>query len=384
MTNILAEKYGFCKPGRARLGKNPKKLPRDLGNLHERVPCDRTYSGRVFPSGDFSIGVVPAPKQRPSDEEYERTRGRMTRQVVRWQENGIDYHEVSYAPKSCVSPPPNLVSGTKLAHRGKYGSKGITGYGKKMVRSGAKILQEEWGLRCTGFGTLTLPSFSPDDMATIAQSWGILVKRFFEEFKREQRRNGGDERYVCVTEIQEARFKDSGELGLHIHFVYKARPTAYSANWFISANWCRHTWRRILANRLGHVCADIPTPRCELKLVRKDAAGYLGKYMSKGGKILEKVKECMPSVALPSQWWGISGDLRRDIKGRIIVCSSGVAAALWRWSESLPSPKEIFFTKSIEISSDVFGIRRVGLVGRGDFRGIKNYVEKLTNGCYVT
>lgn len=384
MTNTLAEKYGFCKPGRARLGKNPKKLPRDLGNLHERVPCDRTYSGRVFPSGDFSIGIVPAPKQRPLDEEYERTRGRMTRQVVRWQENGIDYHEVNYAPKSCVSPRPNLVSGTKLAHRGKYGSKGITGYGKKMVRSGAKILQEEWGLRCTGFGTLTLPSFSPDDMATIAQSWSILVKRFFEEFKREQRRNGGDERYVCVTEIQEARFKDSGELGLHIHFVYKARPTAYSANWFISANWCRHTWRRILANRLGHVCADIPTPRCELKLVRKDAAGYLGKYMSKGGKILERIKEAMPALALPSQWWGCDASTRRNIKSRIIRLDSICAGAFWSRAMQLPLLPQIYFTKSIEISSDVYGIRRVGLVGRVDFRWIKNYVEKLTNGCHVT
>lgn len=71
-----------------------------------------------------------------------------------------------------------------------------------------------------------------------------------------------------------------------------------------------------------------------MKLVRKDAAGYLGKYMSKGGKILEKVKECMPSVALPSQWWGISGDLRRDIKEELSyvlqvwqqLCGDGVRA----------------------------------------------------------
>ena len=368
----------------ARLGRNPKKLPRNLGNLHERVPCDRTYSGRVFPSGDFSIGIVPAPKQRPADEEYERTRGRMRRKVLRWQENGVDYHEVNYAPESCASHPPNLVSGTKSAHRGKYGSKGITAYGKKMVRSGAKILQEEWGLKCTGFGTLTLPSFSVDEMQVIAESWGQLVKRFFEEFKREQRRHGGDERYVYVTEVQEARFISSGELGLHIHFVYKARQSAYDTNWFISADWCRHTWRRILANRLGHVCADIPMPRCELKLVRKDAVGYLGKYMSKGGKILAEIKQSMPNLALPSQWWGISGDLRSDIKSRIVVCSSFVASALWRWSESSPPPEGIYFTKSIEISSDAFGIRRVGLVGRGDFRKIKNYVQSLTSQEYVT
>lgn len=384
MSNILAEKYGFCKPGRAKLGKNPKKLPRDLGNLHERVPCDRTYSGRVFPSGDFSIGIVPAPKQRPADEEYERTKGRMARMVTRWQEYGVDYHEVAYLPEPCTSPPPNLVSGAKSAQRGKYGSKGITGYGKKMVRSGAKILQEEWGVRCTGFGTLTLPSFSSEEMAIIADSWGILVKRFFEEFKREQRRHGGDERYVCVTEVQEARFKDSGELGLHVHFVYKARPTAYSANWFISANWCRHTWRRILANRLDRLCSDIPTPRCELKLVRKDAAGYLGKYMSKGGKILERIKEAMPALALPKQWWGCDACTRGNVKDRIVRLDSVCSAALWARAMQLPLPAQIYFTKSIEISSDVYGVRRVGVVGRVNYEWIKNCVKLWTSPTHVT
>ncbi len=380
----LAEQFGFCKPGKAKVGKNPRKLPRDLGNLHERVPCDRTFSGRIFPSGDFSIGIVPAPKQRPADEEYERTRGRMRRRVVRWQENGVDYHEVSYAPNTCVSHPPNLVSGTKSAHRGKYGSKGITAYGKKMVRSGAKILQEEWSLRCTGFGTLTLPSFSADEMQVLAAAWGQLVKRFFEEFKREQRRHGGDERYICVTEIQESRFEQSGELGLHIHFVYKARGTPRDTDWFISANWCRHTWGRILANRLGYVCADIPAPRCELKLVRKDAAGYLGKYMSKGGKVLERVKEAMPALAMPSQWWGCDASTRRDIKGRIVRLDSVCAGAFWARAMQLPLLPQIYFTRSIEIESDTFGIRRVGLVGRVNFEWAKNYVENLTNGCYVT
>lgn len=380
----LAEQLGFCKAGKAKLGKSPKRLPRNLGKLHERVPCDRTFSGRIFPSGDFSVGICPAPKQRPADEEYERARGRMTRRVIRWQEEGVDYHEVNYAPNTCVSHPPNLVSGTKSAHRGKYGGKGITGYGKKMVRSGAKILQEEWGLKCTGFGTLTLPSFSYEDMATIADSWGVLVKRFFEEFKREQCRNGGDERYVCVTEIQESRFINSGELGLHIHFVYKARQSAYDTNWFISANWCRHTWRRILANRLGHVCADIPSPRCELKLVRRDAAGYLGKYMSKGGKILARIKEAMPALALPGQWWGCDAGTRRDIKGRIIRLDSVCAGSFWSRAMQLPLLPQIYFTRPVEITSETFGIRRVGLVGRVNFEWAKNYVEELTACCYVT
>lgn len=380
----IAEQFGFCKLGKAKVGKNPKKLPRDLGNLHERVPCDRTFSGRIFPSGDFSVGICPAPKQRPADEEYERTRGRMTRRVIRWQEKGIDYHEVNYAPNTCVSHPPNLVSGTKSAHRGKYGGNGITSYGKKMVRSGAKILQEEWGLKCTGFGTLTLPSFSVEQMHLIATNWGLLVKRFFEEFKREQRRHGADERYVCVTEIQEERWSKSRELGLHIHFVYQARKVSRGADWSISANWVRRVWRSILANRLGVSFADIPVPRCQLELVRKDAAGYLGKYMSKGGKTLARIKEVVSTLALPSQWWGCDASTRRDIKGRVIRLDSVCAGAFWSRAMQLPLLPQIYFTRTVEIASEAFGIRRVGLVGRVNFEWAKNYVEKLTNGSYVT
>ena len=384
MTNILAEKYGFCKPGRARLGKNPKKLPRDLGNLHKRVPCDRTFSGRIFPSGDFSIGIVPAPKQRPADEEYERTRGRMRRKVVRWQENGVDYHEVNYAPESCASHPPNLVSGTKSSQRGKYGRGGITSYGKKMVRSGAVILQEEWGIGRTGFATLTLPSFPSEVEAVICEQWGDIVRCFFQEFKRHMQRCGGDERYVCVSEIQSERFQNRGEIGLHLHFIYKARPRARGQDWYMSANWARETWRRILANRIRDICADIPLPRCELEMVRKSASGYLGKYMSKGGEVLERVKEAMPALALPSQWWGCDASTRGNIKKRVVRLDSLCAGAFWSRAMQLPLLPQIYFARSIEIASDTFGIRRVGLVGRVNYEWAKNYVENLTNGCYVT
>lgn len=381
---MLAEKYGFCKPGKARPGRKPKPLPINLCKLHSRVPLDRCFSGRVFPSGDFSVGIVPPRRMRAADKEYERTRGKITRKVITWEENGQDYHEIAYLPKESCVTSPNLVSGAKFSHRGKYGGKGITAYGKKMVRSGSRILQDEWGLQRTGFGTLTLPSLPSEAMELIAKDWSILVNRFFKEFVREQRRHGGDERYVCVTEIQEGRLRRHGELGLHIHFVYQARKVPRGTDWNISASWCRDTWRRILKNRLGDVCTNIPLPRCELKLVRKDAAGYIGKYMSKGVEVLNEVKEAMPGVCLPSSWWGCNDNLRRDIKRRIIRLGTESAFALWAWAGNDVLPSEIYFAKSIEITSDVYGVRRVGIVGRGSYLGIKNYLDSLTSEKYVT
>ena len=370
--NTLAETFGFCKLGASREGRKPAPLPRNLGKLHDRVPRDRTYSGKVFPSGDFSVGIVPARKVREKDRQYECTAENPKRQVVSWSERGQDYHEVAYLQSPKTPCDPNLVSAGKSSHRMKYGQKGITSYGKKMVRSGAVILQDEWGKERTGFATLTVPPLSGSTMYKLCTFWGDVVRRFFEEFRRHQLRVGGEVRYVCVTEIQESRFRTRGEIGLHLHFIYKARHEARGTNWLISANWCRDTWRRILANRLADVCADIPLPRCELKMVRKSASAYLGKYMSKGGNIVADILEAMPTIELPSQWWSQSSEVRSSIKERIIRLESLSAYTLWAWSQDLLAHPQIYFAKSIEISSDAYGIRRVGVLGRLNFDWFKN------------
>lgn len=376
----LAEKFGFCKLGAARQGKKPAPLPRNLGRLHERVPRDRTYSGKVFPSGDFSIGIVPAPKVRCEDQQYECTKKNLQRQVVSWDEGGQSYHEVAYLRSEKLSCTPNFIYAVKSSHRKKYGQRGITSYGKKMVRSGAVLLEKEWGRARTGFATLTVPPLSESAMYKLCTFWGDIVRRFFEEFRRHQLRVGGDVRYVCVTEIQESRFRTRGEVGLHLHFLYKARHKARGSNWLISANWCRDTWRRILANRLADVCADIPLPRCELKLVRKSASGYLGKYMSKGTKINADITKAMPTLELPSQWWSLSSEVRSSIQERILRLNSISAYTLWTWAENSSAYPQIYFTKSIEVSSDAYGIRRVGILGRLDFDWFKIYYESLDIG----
>lgn len=373
----LAEKFGFCKLGAAREGKKPAPLPRNLGKLHERIPCDRTYSGRVFPSGDFSVGIVPARKMRREDQQYECTKELLKRQVVSWEEGGQSYHEVAYLPSEKKACTPNLVSAAKSSQPTKYGQRGITSYGKKMVRSGAVLLEKEWGRARTGFATLTLPPLSGPAMYKLCTVWGDVVRCFFQEFRRHNLRVGGDIRYVCVTEIQESRFRTRGEVGLHLHFVYKARHEARGTNWLISADWCRDTWRRILANRLADVCADIPLPRCELKLVRKSASGYLGKYMSKGAKISADITKAMPTLELPSQWWSLSSQVRSNIKERILRLDSISAYTLWTWAQNISAYPQIYFAQPVEISSDVYGIRRVGILGRLNFDWFKNYYNSL-------
>jgi hypothetical protein len=107
-------------------------------------------------------------------------------------------------------------------------------------------------------------------------------------------------------------------------------------------------------------------------MVRKSASAYLGKYMSKGGNIVADILEAMPTIELPSQWWSQSSEVRSSIKERIIRLESLSAYTLWAWSQDLLAHPQIYFAKSIEISSDAYGIRRVGVLGRLNFDWFKN------------
>jgi hypothetical protein len=80
---------------------------------------------------------------------------------------------------------------------------------------------------------------------------------------------------------------------------------------------------RILANEIeavtgiAHNISDI-NPRVEVKAVKKSAEGYLGKYMSKGGKDVKRFTEENPvRTDLPTHWWHCTKELRQIIKGLV-------------------------------------------------------------------
>lgn len=381
--NNIAHKFGFGIGGNVRHEHDGSDiLPVKIKGFSDDQPNSSVYSGRIYPSGDFSVGIIPKKKVARADKQYETDiAGSITSKVVKWQEEGEAYVEVGTICRP-VALPPNLVNPAKFTQpkRKPYGQGGITTYGKRMVASAATVLESEWGKRCTGFGTLTLPPMSAQNETHVCANWAKIVNRFFEELRRHQRRHGVDSRYVHVTEIQEKRFAETGSLGLHVHFLYKARKHAYSKDWTISANWCRDTWRRILANSLGMSAHEVPQPRCELSLIKKSAAGYLGKYMSKGGKVLAHIKETSQGESiLPRQWWGLCNTLRYDVKEQTIQLCSRMSALLWQLVSS-GDTNLVSYTRQVEITSDVWGVRSVGCFGRILPLRISFVAELLTDG----
>ncbi len=199
--------------------------------------------------------------------------------------------------------------------RDRKGLKGISSLGKKMVRSGAAYLEIRHGKRNLTFGTLTLPPLNEEDFLKCCQNWHDLKRKFSQELSRILERRGLDPSWVDVTEVQQSRFLKTGEVGLHLHYLHQGKMPG--KHWAIGCEEIKNLWARLLQNLLGHDVDCSAATRIES--VRKSAKGYLGKYMSKGGEIIELVKAAGKSDYLPHAWWGISHGLRKIVKDNIVI-----------------------------------------------------------------
>jgi hypothetical protein len=218
--------------------------------------------------------------------------------------------------------------------RKRKGTKGIGSYGTKTVRSGCHILQRHFGRSRLGFLTLTLPDH-PDYLSIWVCFWSEIVRKFTQELKRELERQGAPSHVVAVTEIQTKRSKNAGFPVPHLHACYvawdgqtyikgaKNTLGGRKKQHYISHAKMQEIFARILSNvieaatGIAHNISEI-NPRVEVKAVKKSAEGYLGKYMSKGGKDVKRFTEEDPKrTDLPTHWWHCTKELRRIIKGLV-------------------------------------------------------------------
>lgn len=192
-----------------------------------------------------------------------------------------------------------------------YGQKGITSKGARTVRNAAFILQREAGRRRLTFSTVTLPSLSENDLLTLNDQWNKLIELYRLGMSRLLRKKGLSGEIVGVSEIQEKRYARSGLPMLHAHFVFVG--CAKPGQWAVSPKAHDRIWKRAICATLGR---DVSVGKscCNLQCVKKDAAGYLGKYLSKGGKVIEEIKEDGFEWWLPRQWWNCSRSLSARVK----------------------------------------------------------------------
>lgn len=293
------------------------------------------FAGTLYPDKSFTLGAIPREKIRREDKQYEHD----LEQQEEWDENAkIDWLVgTNSVGGKFVSKDesPLFINGLKSSRefRGNYGTHGITSFGRKFVKNGSLLLEQHFGRRRLGFVTCTIPSLPEELHKRLNGKWGEVVRRFFQKLKRQLAKISKPLIYISVSEIQEKRFHNSGIPAPHLHFVYVCRSSRNSRYWLYICQ-IHRAWNAAVREGIalcGYPFTMSPLPgwgSVHAKTVRKSAGAYLGKYVSKGCKVLQEMKEA-GWVEFPKQWWSTCRFCRTLFKNSLVKLTDSECKAIF-------------------------------------------------------
>lgn len=271
------------------------------------------YSGRIWPSGRFGVSRVreaPFPSSGQSHPETDESQ---------WDSAAVAVHGaeavLKFKGKWEKVAHPDLSNVSKSPIAAKRGQKGITRHGRNLIESAAVLVERRYERRLLSFGTVTLPNAPVEQLRSVASHWSAVVKQFVKNLTRGLEAQNLPSFVFGVTEIQEKRFEKTGVPALHLHFVFVGRNSIQSA-WQVSRKNIRKWWQKALS---AYISADVDFSATEnVQQIKKSAAAYLGKYLSKGSAVISKVIEQSDKDWIPSAWYTISHSLRRKVLAQVI------------------------------------------------------------------
>lgn len=343
--------------------KHRYELKPSAGSSRRFVSCtvnstDRgKYSAKIYPNGEYTVGYVPKREKAASDKRFDRGL------VEGYELVETDYavvtedDQVYFLPwkgKVSYALPSKLGLCEELSQKTKYGKKGITGYGRRVVRNVAYMFERDFGKSNLLMGTTTIPLFPPAVERYICSHWSTLVKRFFEKLKRRYRKHGFDFRYLSVTEIQPGRYKKYKSCGLHLHFLFEKKKSKDGTVWVSDDNFIRNAWYECINNLLQSMpaefgeCPKFAPPNYRREIIKTNASSYVSKYLSKGGEVVSQVQNDLGEDYLPSQWWSCDVGSREQLKSETFTDNGFVSEHIWEESSSGGTEdylfvKEVFF-----------------------------------------
>lgn len=198
--------------------------------------------------------------------------------------------------------------------RSKYGKKGITGHGKKMVRSVGALIDRDYPRHRVTFCTITMPELPQAMRKELARCWPEMVRQLLQWLTRHLERRGLPKVVCSVTEVQPRRLQASGEGYLHLHLLWLNHP-GKEGNWAIHVlnlrAWVSHfLQKRGLWVTDAHVNTDV-------RSVKGSKASYLSKYVSKGGDVIAEFAEDNGWDVVPGQWWNLTKAARDWVKANL-------------------------------------------------------------------
>jgi len=267
---------------------------------------------------------------------------------------------------SVLSPPSppdeGLVRDSDMgqAQRNQRGLNGISGHQKRLLKSACVLLENKYGKNCLSFGTATLPYGSGEEHRLCCENWDEICRQFFQEVKRLMQRRGlNPNAWAYCVEIQDERWQKRGEFCPHIHWLMQGRTPGQ--HWAINKNEFREIWERVLCNVTGQAM-ECPTAT-RIESVRKSAAGYMAKYLSKGGQALADMREEISLALIPRSWMGCSARLRKAVMAQTYTSSRNIGAFIDYVERLVEKGLATFHWIEIKLL-DAEKPLRVGFVGR--------------------
>jgi len=234
-------------------------------------------------------------------------------EFVLWSEVAKEIIDPEQAIPLGLSELSNSHKDIEMEERTRRGLGGITMYGQRMVKNAAYLLQQKYGARQLTFLTLTLPG-TPDETFEVSKEWSRITRNFYQKLKRRLVGEGLSPAVVGVTEIQPKRFLRTGGMPLHLHIVFQGANR--DNEWVFRPDDFKNMWRETVMAVFPGMEKHSFASATNTQRVRDSAAGYLGKYMSKGEKDISMVIEKSPGVvdALPSAWYNLSKEARDAVR----------------------------------------------------------------------
>lgn len=226
--------------------------------------------------------------------------------------------------------------------RARKGLTGITSHGARVVRNAAYLLQRKHGRAGLAFATVTVPSLPMEQMRELHERWHKVVELYRLRIRRCIESHGLAGEIVTVSEIQEKRYERTGLPVLHLHSVF--RSLTRTGQWIVSIEKHDQIWRDVLSSVLKVEISEVPAS-CNIQRVKKSASAYLGKYMSKGGKVVRSLVHTELSGWIPKHWWNCSRSLRSAIDQEtrfphalgdwLEYAASSESSGVWDWHKTV-------------------------------------------------
>jgi hypothetical protein len=188
---------------------------------------------------------------------------------------------------------------------GRYGLKGLTAQGKRSIKQGCCVLEEQ--RHRLAFWTVTLPD---EAMAAIraADNWDVFQEAIRHRLRLKLRRAGLPPQVVGVAEIHPKRSEREGVPFVHLHIVFVGRKTRWHRweidRWQLDAIIAAAA-KAATGLRIGTETAGNVQP------VKWSVTKYLAKYMSKDQN---GAPVCVNQInGIPRQWWFWTRELKNQV-----------------------------------------------------------------------